>query len=47
MPLAGTGADQVRELFREHPFAMGERMFDQQLNRLWNQPLALGRLWFG
>ena len=34
-------------LFREHPFAIDERMFDQQLNRLGNEPLAFGRLGFG
>jgi len=35
------------ELFREHPYAIGERMFDQQLNQLRSKQMALGRLGFG
>ena len=30
---------RLREFFREPPFAVGKRMFDQQLNRLEKQTI--------
>jgi hypothetical protein len=33
---------RLQELFREYPFAIGERVSNQQLNRLGNEPPALG-----